>query len=172
VPPHIATALLVMVALLLFAFRVRGQLASVKDPSVPDARFSARNLAEIVTEMITNLARGAIGHDVDAYVPLFGSLFLFILGANLIGLLPGSRRRPTTSTSRSRSAPSPSRLQLLWRARARGRLPEAVRRSAARPRAADDRGRGLQPPLPARILGDPLYGNMFADHLLLGSSRT
>jgi F-type H+-transporting ATPase subunit a len=89
VPAHIATALLVMAALLLFAFRVRAQLARVKDPSVPDSRFSARNLAEVVTEMITSLARGAIGHDVDVYVPLFGSLFLFILGANLIGLLPG-----------------------------------------------------------------------------------
>src|SRR6266478_2663733 len=39
--------------------------------------------------MITQLAEGIIGHDAPKYVPLFGSLFLFILVANLVGLLPG-----------------------------------------------------------------------------------
>jgi F-type H+-transporting ATPase subunit a len=89
VPQHTATALLVMILLVLFALRVRSQVATVKDPTVPDAGFSARNVAEVVTEMITNLAEGVIGHDAGKYVPLFGSLFMFILAANLVGLLPG-----------------------------------------------------------------------------------
>ena len=88
-PVHIITALLVMVGLILFGLRVRAQVARVADPTVPDKGFSARNLAEVVTELITSLAQGAIGHDVDQYVPLFGSFFLFILAANLIGLIPG-----------------------------------------------------------------------------------
>jgi len=89
IPPHLATALLVMIGLTIFAFRVRAQLASVSDPTIPDSGFSARNIAEVVTEMITSLAEGVLGHDAPKYVPLFGSLFLFILVANLIGLLPG-----------------------------------------------------------------------------------
>ena len=88
-PAHTVTALLVMVALVLFGLRVRARLAAVSDPIVPEAGLTARNIAEVVTEMITNLAEGIIGHDAHKYVPLFGSLFLFILVANLVGLLPG-----------------------------------------------------------------------------------
>jgi F-type H+-transporting ATPase subunit a len=88
-PGHTATALLVMIGLALFALRVRSQYAAASDPSIPDSGFSARNVAEVVTEMITGLAESIVGHDAHKYVPLFGSLFLFILVANLVGLLPG-----------------------------------------------------------------------------------
>lgn len=87
--PHTSTALLVMLGLLLFAMRARQQLASTEDVIVPDQGFSARNIAEIVTEFITNLSESVIGHDGPKYVPLFGSLFVFILGSNLVGLIPG-----------------------------------------------------------------------------------
>jgi len=87
--PHTATALLVMMGLLLFALRARQQLATVTDPVVPDDGFSARNIAEVITEFITNLSESVIGHDGPKYVPLFASLFVFILGSNLIGLIPG-----------------------------------------------------------------------------------
>jgi F-type H+-transporting ATPase subunit a len=88
-PAHTATALLVMLALVLFALRVRAQVAASPDAAVPEPGFSFRNIAEVVTEMITTLAESVIGHDAGKYVPLFGSLFLFILVANLVGLLPG-----------------------------------------------------------------------------------
>lgn len=87
--PHTATATLVMIGLLLFALRARQQLAAVTDATVPDAGFSARNLAEVVTEFICNLSESVIGHDGPKYAPLFASLFVFILGSNLIGLIPG-----------------------------------------------------------------------------------
>jgi F-type H+-transporting ATPase subunit a len=87
--PHTATATLVMVGLLLFAVRARQQLAAVGDPAIPDSGFSARNLAEVVTEFICNLSESVIGHDGPKYAPLFASLFVFILGSNLVGLIPG-----------------------------------------------------------------------------------
>ena len=87
--PHTATALLVMVGLLLFALRARQQLVAASDPVVPDGGFSARNIAEVVTEFIANLSESVIGHAGAKYVPLFASLFIFILGANVIGLIPG-----------------------------------------------------------------------------------
>jgi F-type H+-transporting ATPase subunit a len=87
--PHTATATLVMVGLLLFALRARQQLAAVSDPAVPDVGFSARNIAEVITEFIDNLSESVIGHDGPKYAPLFASLFVFILGSNLIGLIPG-----------------------------------------------------------------------------------
>lgn len=87
--PHTATALLVMVGLLVFALRARQQLAGAPNQVVPDEGFSARNIGEVVTEFITNLSESVIGHDGPKYVPLFGSLFVFILGSNLMGLIPG-----------------------------------------------------------------------------------
>src|SRR5689334_16765982 len=87
--PHTSTALLVMVGVLLLAVRARQQLASATDTVVPDEGFSARNVAEVLTEFITNLSESVIGHDGPKYVPLFASLFIFILASNLIGLIPG-----------------------------------------------------------------------------------
>ena len=87
--PHTSTALLVTLGLLLFAVRARQQLASTRDVVVPDQGFSARNIAEVITEFITNLSESVIGHDGPKYVPLFGSLFVFILASNLVGLIPG-----------------------------------------------------------------------------------
>ena len=87
--PHTATALLVMIGLLIFALRARQQLAGAGNQVVPDEGFSARNIGEVVTEFITNLSESVIGHDGPKYVPLFGSLFVFILASNLMGLIPG-----------------------------------------------------------------------------------
>jgi F-type H+-transporting ATPase subunit a len=87
--PHTSTALIVMVGLLLFALRARQQLAATSDVAVPDEGFSARNLAEVLVEFITNLSESVIGHEGPRYVPLFASFFVFILGSNLIGLIPG-----------------------------------------------------------------------------------
>ena len=88
-PAHTATVLLVMAGLLLFALRVRRQLAAAADPTVPAANLSARNIAELIVEMISNLAQGVVGNEAGRYVPFFASLFIFILVANLAGLLPG-----------------------------------------------------------------------------------
>lgn len=88
-PIHTVTATLVMLLLLAFALRARRQFAAAADPTLAETGFSARNIAEIVTEMISNLSESVIGHDGPKYVPFFGSLFLFILCANLVGLLPG-----------------------------------------------------------------------------------
>jgi len=87
--PHTSTALLVMVLLVLFAVRARQQLASTTDVTVPAEGFSARNVAEVLVEFITNLSESVIGHDGPRFVPLFASFFVFILGCNLIGLIPG-----------------------------------------------------------------------------------
>lgn len=87
--PHTSTALLVMVLLVLFAVRARQQLASTTDVTVPAEGFSARNVAEVLVDFITNLSESVIGHDGPRFVPLFASFFVFILGCNLIGLIPG-----------------------------------------------------------------------------------
>ena len=169
VPPHLATALLVMVGLSLFALRVRAQLARTPDPTVPESGFSARNIAEVVTEMITGLAEGVLGHDAPKYVPLFGSLFMFILVANLVGLLPGVTP-PTDNFNITLGLGTISFLAYNYygaRAHGFGYLKQFMGPLL------------LLSPLMIVVEGFShifrpaslairLYGNMFADHLLLG----
>jgi F-type H+-transporting ATPase subunit a len=88
-PEHIATALLVALLLFVFALRVRPKLANTEAALDPDDGVSARSIAEVVVEAISGLAEGVVGHHSERYVPLLAAFFVFILAANLIGLVPG-----------------------------------------------------------------------------------
>jgi len=88
-PGHIATSLLVSVALVLFAYMAKRQLAAADDVAVPDDSLTCRNMAELLTQGISDMAEGVLGDRAQKYVHLYGSFFLFILIANLSGLLPG-----------------------------------------------------------------------------------
>jgi len=89
VADHTVTATLVGAFLIAWAWIARRQLAAAADPIVPDGRLSARNLMEIYVEQLTSIAEGVFGHGGRRYVSLYGSFFLFILVANLTGLVPG-----------------------------------------------------------------------------------
>ena len=80
----IAVALLVS---LLIAWRVGASVSA--EGLVPDARFSLRNVFEIIFEYICRLAEDSIGHDWKRYMPLIGTLGLFILIGNLLNIVPG-----------------------------------------------------------------------------------
>ncbi len=88
-PAHTATALLVAALIVVLAWGARRSLDRATDPLVPDGRFTPREVFELASGFIGGLAEGMIGHDGRKYVPFLSSLFLFILFANLIGLLPG-----------------------------------------------------------------------------------
>src|SRR5207247_5532778 len=86
-PGHAATSLLVAGALILFAYLANRQLATASDAAIPDDSLTLRNLAELLVEGVTGMAEGVLGHQGRRYVPLYGSFFLFIFCANLIGLV-------------------------------------------------------------------------------------
>lgn len=44
---------------------------------------------ELVYEFVTGQAEDMVGHDGHKHTPLFGTLFVFILLCNLIGIIPG-----------------------------------------------------------------------------------
>jgi len=56
---------------------------------IPEPRTSLRNIMEILVEGIYNFVEGIMGEHGKKYVPLIGSIFIFILTCNLIGLVPG-----------------------------------------------------------------------------------
>jgi F-type H+-transporting ATPase subunit a len=89
IPEHVASAVLVGLLLLVFALRVRPKLADIEASLQPEDGVTARNVAEVVVEAISGLAEGVIGHHSERCVPLLAAFFVFILLANLLGLVPG-----------------------------------------------------------------------------------
>jgi len=98
-PPELVGTWAVMVLLLAFAYTARRSLSTAPDPTVPDEGFSIRHLAEVAIEWLDGLVMQVSElHGARRYVPFFGSLFLFILTANFMGLIPGLTP-PTNDTN-------------------------------------------------------------------------
>ncbi len=93
-PNHVVMTIIISVALVVLTLVARLQLARAMDGAgggvVPDSRMTFRNFFEIVAESLFKLTESVIGHhDAPRYFPVVGTLFVFILTANLIGLIPG-----------------------------------------------------------------------------------
>jgi len=86
-PTFMALVVVLIVLALSFGFR-RAVLRAV-DPAVPEDRLGSRNIMEMAVELVVSLSDSIIGKKGRQYVPLFGSLFIFILTSNLLGLVPG-----------------------------------------------------------------------------------
>jgi len=73
--------LVALIIVVLFAF-LRSRL-SVDRPS------KLQHIFEEMYSFLRGTAEDNIGHDGPAYLPLFGTLFIFILFSNLLGTVPG-----------------------------------------------------------------------------------
>jgi F-type H+-transporting ATPase subunit a len=89
IPWVIQASLLAGFFLLLGGVLIRRQIAQAGGGVVPDEGVSLRNLVELLVEMLGKLAEDRIGPEWRKYFPIVGTMFLFILVANLMGLLPG-----------------------------------------------------------------------------------
>jgi F-type H+-transporting ATPase subunit a len=97
-PPVLIGAWLVMGLLLLFGLAARRALAAAPDPTLPDEGITLRHIAEVIAEWLDGfVAQVSEIHGARKMVPFFGSLFLFILVANFLGLIPGMEP-PTSDT--------------------------------------------------------------------------
>jgi F-type H+-transporting ATPase subunit a len=89
-PPTLVGTWIVMALLLIFGYAARRSLVTASDPTIPDEGLSLRHLAEVAVEWIDRLVTQVLElHGARRHVPFFGSLFLFILTANFMGLIPG-----------------------------------------------------------------------------------
>ncbi len=82
VPDPIIMALLIALALIAFALWLRKRL-SVEDPG------KAQHLTEVVVEAIQGLLKEVVGKNTARYLPLIGTMGIYILLGNLLGLVPG-----------------------------------------------------------------------------------
>lgn len=55
----------------------------------PASRLSIKGFFEAFTEFVDGMVGMVLGHHGRHYIPLFGSIFFYIVLSNLIGLLPG-----------------------------------------------------------------------------------
>lgn len=86
---HVFAALLVLLILALLSVFARIRLKNMENNIVPSPHITLVNLFEVLLSVIMSLMRDIIGKDYKRYVPLVGTLALFILCSNLLGLVPG-----------------------------------------------------------------------------------
>lgn len=86
---HILAALMVFGILLFMSLIARFKMRNIEAVIVPSKKLTVLNFFEIVTQMLMNLMKDVIGHDYKRHVPVVGTLALFILFSNLLGLVPG-----------------------------------------------------------------------------------
>src|SRR5688572_15309981 len=79
----------VLVALLLGTAAFFGWRKYQKQEVIPSAKFSFTTPFELATEALLNLMKTIIGPHAQVYLPLVGTIFFFILGCNLLGMIPG-----------------------------------------------------------------------------------
>lgn len=86
---HIFAALLVLVILLIGSTVAKLRLADLEKAIIPPSRLSVVAFFELFLETVFGLMEQIIGPTYKRYVPLIGTLGLFIFCSNLIGLIPG-----------------------------------------------------------------------------------
>jgi F-type H+-transporting ATPase subunit a len=89
VPWVVQASILAGFLILAAGMLIRRRIAAENGGLVPDEGVTLRNCFEVIVEALANLARDRIGDDWRKYFPIVGTMFVFILFSNLIGLLPG-----------------------------------------------------------------------------------
>ena len=97
-PPVLVGTWIAMGILIVFGLLARRALRSADDPTIPQSRITLRSVSEVLTEWLDGFVGGVLeNHGARQYVPFFGTLFMFILTANFLGLIPGMEP-PTSDT--------------------------------------------------------------------------
>lgn len=82
IPPYVSYSWLAMGILIVTALAVKSKLSLI--PS------GLQNFMEVVADFALNLSRNNIGHHWgDKFYPLIGTIFIYILTCNFMGLIPG-----------------------------------------------------------------------------------
>lgn len=91
--PWLLFGMSALVIVVLAAFSV---LATRRLATIPSSRL--QNLVELVVSSLNDFVVGIIGPKGEKYTPFVGTLFIYILAMNLLGLVPGFKA-PTSGLS-------------------------------------------------------------------------
>jgi len=88
-PNHVITAIFVLLFLFVLSLYIRRTISHSPNPLVPAPRFNLPHLIEVAIEFILGMMEGIIGPHYKKYLPLIGSLFIYIFTCNILGIIPG-----------------------------------------------------------------------------------
>jgi len=87
---HVFYAFLVFLLILVLMAQAARQMRANPDDLLPRRTFSPLAIFEVLSDALLGLMEGLLGRDrAMTFLPLIGSLGLFILFNNLVGLIPG-----------------------------------------------------------------------------------
>lgn len=86
---HVATAGIVTAGLVVTSIVAKKSLGKGDNAVIPADRFSLKGIFELITEFIAGLCDMVIGEHGHKYIPMFASIFTFVLINNLVGVIPG-----------------------------------------------------------------------------------
>jgi F-type H+-transporting ATPase subunit a len=86
---HVLGASIITVIILIFSVSFYIRLIRNKDVT-PSSKISATNFLEMFSDLILGLAKDSMGEkNAKKYFPLLGSMFVYIVLNNVVGLIPG-----------------------------------------------------------------------------------
>jgi F-type H+-transporting ATPase subunit a len=86
---HIYAALVVFLVLAVMSVVARGRFTNLETAVVPPRTFGVAAFFELFVETVIGQMASIIGPSYKRYVPVIGSLALFIFVSNVMGLIPG-----------------------------------------------------------------------------------
>ena len=89
VAQHVVSALFVFVIIIVMALITRAFLIRNRENLIGEPKFSIPSFFDALFEMLLNQMRSIIGHNAEEHLPFVGTIIIFILFSNLLGLIPG-----------------------------------------------------------------------------------
>lgn len=86
---HIFAAVMVVIILGIISLLASRRLKNLEQAIIPSPHITMVNLLEVLMSVVMSLMKDIIGKDYKRHVPMVGTLALFILCSNLLGLVPG-----------------------------------------------------------------------------------
>lgn len=86
---HIVGAGVVALLLIFASVLAHRRLKNTEKCLLPQSTLSPSSLFEVAVESLLGLMEGVLGNKAAKFFPLIGSLFIYILVCNVIGLIPG-----------------------------------------------------------------------------------
>jgi len=85
----IFTTIFVAAILCIISIKILFSIKKSPNPLIPKEKFCFQNFFELIIQATINIMKDIIGPHAEKYLPLIGSLFVFIFFCNLLGLIPG-----------------------------------------------------------------------------------
>lgn len=86
---HVVTAAFVAVLITILSLLAWRKLRRTEACVVPPERLSIAGVFEVIIESVLGLMQGVMGARADRYFPLIGTIFIYLLISNLLGVIPG-----------------------------------------------------------------------------------